>query len=141
MFEHANTRKLGNYPMHLFSFAELLKYLTAAGHNNYTKSGNIYLQQMQELEMTHPDVHHHFSNGLFVVRRSERLWAGIPSDQVIEQCLMRNLKTSGGLTYGSGMSEEQKTLSMPFCAQEKVESSILRWDHLGLVVIGKINSL
>ena len=73
--------------MHLFSFAELLKFLAAAGHNNYTKSGNIYLQQMHELEMTHPDVHHHFSNGLFVVRRSERLWAGIPSDQVIEQCV------------------------------------------------------
>ena len=32
---------------------------------------------------------------------------------------MRNLKTSGGLTHGSGMSEEQRnvwTLSMPLCA-------------------------
>ena len=62
---------------------------------------------------------HQFSNGLFVVWRSDRFWAGIPSDQVIEQCLMRNLKTSGGLTHGSGMSEEQRnmwTLSMSLCA-------------------------
>ena len=69
--------------------------------------------------MTHPDVLYKFSNGFFVVRRSDRFWAGIPSNQVIEQCLMRNLKTSGGLTHGSGMNEEQRnvwTLSMPLCA-------------------------
>ena len=39
---------------------------------------------------------------------------------VIEQCLMRNLKTLGGLTHGSGMTETQRTiwaLSMPVCAQ------------------------
>ena len=117
--KYITAERLGNYPMHLCSFADLLKYLAAAGHNNYTKSGNIYLQQMHELEMTHPDIHHQFSNGLFVVQKSDRFWAGIPSDQVIEQCLMRNLKTSGGLTHGSGMSEEQHsvwTLSMPLCA-------------------------
>ena len=42
------------------------------------------------------------------------------TDLVIEQCLMRNLKTSGGLTHGSGMTETQRTiwaLSMPVCAQ------------------------
>merc|ERR1712074_179196 len=100
---------------------------------------------MQELEMTHPDVHHHFSNGLFVVRRSDRLRAGIPSDQVIEQCLMRNLKTSGGLTHGSGMSEEQQTvwtLSMPFCAsahqaiQEMTSTTRTRPDTRPLVADG-----
>ena len=116
---YIKAERLGNHPMHLCSFADLLKYLAAAGHNNYTKSGNIYLQQVHELEMTHPDVLYKFSNGLLVVRRSDRFWAGIPSDQVIEQCLMRNLKTSGGLTHGSGMNEEQRnvwTLSMPLCA-------------------------
>ncbi|KAG1677778.1 Polycystic kidney disease protein 1-like 2 [Nymphon striatum] len=38
------------------------------------------------------------NSGLFVIRRSDRLWAGLPSDLVIEQVLMRFLKTNGGLT-------------------------------------------
>ena len=82
---------LGNYPLHLFSFAEVLKYLAAAGHNNkQSQAIYIYYIYLQELEITHPHVHHHFSNGLFVVHRSDRLLAKIPSDQVIEQCLIRN---------------------------------------------------
>ena len=37
-----------------------------------------------------------------------------------KQCLMRNLKTTGGLTYGSGMTELQQnilTLSTPISAE------------------------
>ena len=44
-------------------------------------------------------------------------WLG--SLLIIELCLMQNLKTSGGLTHGSGMSELQRniwTISMPICA-------------------------
>ena len=75
---------------------------------------------MSDLEIHHPDVYYHFCNGLHVVRRSPREWAGLSSDYVIETCLMRNLKTSGGLTQGSGMTETQRTqwtLSMPVCAE------------------------
>ena len=59
-----------------------------------------------------------FKNGMHVVRRSEREWAGLSTDLVIEQELMRSLKTSGGLTRGSGMSEYQRNiwlLSRPAC--------------------------
>ena len=97
----------------------MLPFLAATGHNNYVKSTYMYLQEMSDLENSHPDVHYHFSQGLHVVRRSDRQWAGLSTDLVIEQCLMRNLKTSGGLTHGSGMSESQRslwTLSMPICA-------------------------
>ena len=78
--------------MHLAATTEMLPYFAASGHNHYLKSSYIYVQQMHELEATHPDVYHHFSNGLFVVRRSERQWGGIPTDQIIEQCLMQNVK-------------------------------------------------
>ena len=69
----------------------------AAGHNYYTKSAYIYLQIMKDLPQTHPIVHEHF---LHVVRRSNRYWAGLSTDLIIEQVLMRSLKTSGGLTRG-----------------------------------------
>ena len=75
---------------------------------------------MMDLENSHPDIYFQFLNGLHVVRRSDRKWAGLSSDYVIETCLMRNLKTAGGLTHGSGMTETQRnqwTLSMPVCAE------------------------
>ncbi|CAH3177828.1 unnamed protein product [Porites lobata] len=52
--------------------------------------------------------------------RSDRLWAGLSTDLVIEQVLMRSLKTSGGLTRGRGFTEQQRLiwlLSMPACAE------------------------
>ena len=59
-----------------------------------------YLQEMSELENRHPDVYLKFVNGRHVVR-SSKFWAGLSSDLVIEQTLMRSLKTSGGLTHGN----------------------------------------
>ena len=43
--------------------------------------------------------------GFHVIRRSDRFWAGLSSDLVIEQVLMRSVKSSGGLTHGRGMAE------------------------------------
>jgi hypothetical protein len=57
---------------------------------------------------------------LHVVRRSDRLWAGISTDLAIEQVLMRSLKATGGLTSGRGMTERQRliwVLSKPASAE------------------------
>lgn len=65
----------------------MLPYFAAAGHNLYAK----------------PDVCALFMKGYHVLRRSERYWAGLSSDLVIEKELMRSEKTTGGLTRGRGM--------------------------------------
>ena len=96
----------------------MLPYLAASGHNNYTKSALVYVQQMEELEIKDPDtfqtlMKHH------VIRISDRFWAGLSTDLVIEQVLMRNIKTSGGLTRGKGFTEMQRSVwcqAMPYCA-------------------------
>ena len=75
---------------------------------------------MNSLESEHPDVYRKFEAGFNVVRRSNRMWAGLSTDLVIEQVLMRCVKTSGGLTRGRGMTERQRLtwlLSMPACAE------------------------
>ena len=62
----------------------------------------------------------HFQDGLHVIRRSDRYWAGLSSDLVIEQVLMRSIKTIGGLTRGRGMTEQQCviwSLAMPACTE------------------------
>lgn len=102
--------------MHLSSLNQMLPYLASAGHSHYTKSVHLYLQKMSKLESDHPDVYRRFLGGYHVVRLSNRHWAGLSVDLLIEQVL--SFKTYGGLTRGSGMSEQQRHLwlqSMPAC--------------------------
>ena len=64
----------------------------------------------------HPAVHQHFVEGLHVARRSDRAWAGLSTDLVIEQVLMQSLKT----TRSRGMTEQQRLtwlMAMPACAE------------------------
>jgi len=46
--------------------------------------------------------------GYFTIRRTDKFWAGLPSDQVIETTLMRSLKSVGGLTHGRSTTESVK---------------------------------
>ena len=112
--------RTGNWQLHLKSTYEILPYFAASGHNLYNKSAYIYLQSMCKLEQTNPEVYEAFVRGHHVLRRSDRFWAGLSTDLVIEQVLMRSVKTTGGLTRGRGMGETQRTswlLSMPACAE------------------------
>ena len=117
--EFIKGERMGNWETHLRSLHEMLPLLAASGHNLYTKSIHIYLQMMAKLPQQHSEVHAHFLNGLHVIRRSDRFWGGLSADLVIEQALMKNMKTRGGLTRGRGMGEIQRLvwlLGMPTCA-------------------------
>ena len=94
--------------------------MAASGHSLYAKSARIYISSMTNLPNDHPVVHQQFVEGLQVARRSERAWAGLSTDLMIEQVLIRSMKTSGGLTRGRGMTEQQCLtwlLAMPACAE------------------------
>ena len=112
--------RTGSWLMHLQAVSNCLPVFAAAGHFSYLRSAHYYLQQMSDLEETHPDVHQKFLDGFHVVRRSNQCWAGLSSDLVIEQTLMRSLKSIGGLTHGSGMTEDMRnlwTLSAPVTSE------------------------
>ena len=113
----------GNFSLHLSVVQEMLPYFAASGHNSYTKSAYIYLQTMQSFKDDHPVVHDLFQAGYHIVRRSDRYWGGLSTDLVIEQVLMRSVKSQGEVTSGRGMNEIQRLLwllSMPACAQVNV---------------------
>ncbi len=98
----------------------MLSYFAASGHSLYCKLAYLYLQTVSKLEETHPNVYQMFTNGYHVVRRSERFWAGLSTDLVIEQVLRRSSKTTGGMTRGRGMTDLQRSvwlLSTPACAE------------------------
>ncbi|GFO01027.1 hypothetical protein PoB_002753200 [Plakobranchus ocellatus] len=111
--------RTGNWNLHLYSMKEMLRYLTASEHSLYAKSVYIYLQQMQTLQEQHPEVFSAFSAGYHVLRRSDRFWAELSTDLVIEQTLMRSMKSVRGLARGRDMGDSQLTqwlLSRPACA-------------------------
>jgi len=99
LHKHIWAERTGNWHLHLQSISEILPYMAALGHNNYTKDLHLYLQQMSNLQYDHPDVYQHFQDGLHVIRHSDRYWAGLSSDLVIEQVLMRSMKTNGDLIH------------------------------------------
>ena len=72
--------RTGNWLLYLQALQQMLPYLAAAGHHNYTKSLVLYLTQMEKLQDTHPHVYSKFADGVFVLRRTESYWAGIYSD-------------------------------------------------------------
>ena len=92
--------------LHLSSVGEMLNPFAATGHIYYSMSGRFYLQQIAELSQTHPELYYQFSvAGNHAIHRSDRQWAGLWSDLVIEQVMMRSIKSNGGLTRGRGFSE------------------------------------
>ena len=112
--------RTGNWALYLQALQQMLPYLAASGHHNYTKSIVLYLHKMKKLQDTHPHVYNQFINGFFVVRRTDSYWAGIYSDLFIEQVLMRNVKAVGGLTRGRGFEQSTSLiwlLSTPACAE------------------------
>ena len=98
---------IDDWLLHIDSVSNSLPIFAAAGHHNYTKSTYLYLQSMLALKENNPEVYKNFSEGYFVVRRSDRTWAGLSPDLVIEQVLMRALKSTGGLTRRTGFNETQ----------------------------------
>ena len=65
----------------------------------------MYLQTIPELPVKYPYLHEKFSaEGYHTARRCDRFWGGLWKDLMIEQCMMRSIKSRGGLTRGKGMT-------------------------------------
>ena len=97
----------------------MLSLFAAAGHCNYVKSSYLYLRNMSQFETKHPDAYKKFQLGYHVIQYTNKSWVGFGSDVAIEQTLMRSLKSSGGATHGSEMTEEQRflwTMSSQVCS-------------------------
>ena len=113
--------RIGNWNLHLIAVGKMMNLFAATGHINYAKSSRLYLQLMLELPTDHPWLYNCFvEQGFHSVRRSSRYWAGLCTDLVIEQVMMRSIKSRGGLTRGRGMTETvhlQWIYSMHKCAR------------------------
>ena len=92
--------------LYLKSLLKKQPFSPASGHNNYGKSVPIFMDDTLSLEDTNIDAWNCFNDGFFFVRRSDKYWAALPPDLVIEQVLMASLKNCRtGLTHGRGTDE------------------------------------
>ena len=82
--------------MHRHAIFDRRPMFSAVGHPNYLKSAYHYLHNMFTLESDNIAVFHKFVNGFHVIRHTDQHWAGLGSDLLIEQMLMRPLKSTGG---------------------------------------------
>lgn len=116
--------RTGDWQLHISTVKKMLPYFHAAGHILYAKSAHLYCQQMSELESRlSPEEFKQFTiDGYFTIRRADRFWSGTSTDMIIEQCLMRSLKSSGGLTHGRGITENT-LMRWVTCAPINVEVS------------------
>jgi len=89
---------------------------------------------MIELKTDYPWVYESFhEHGYHTIRRSNRYWAGLSSDLVIEQVLMRPLKSRGDQLQGRGVKESVRTIwinSMHRCAGiHNAMSTLTKMEH------------
>ena len=96
----------------------MLPFLPAAGHNNYTKSALLYLQQRLELETTHQFMS---SSPRATNLSEEQISCGqrFLTNLGIEQILMHSVKSNGVALLSSKQQLQRKDLS-------KVKQM---WDH------------
>ena len=103
--------RTGNWNLHLVSVGKMINLFAATAHINYAKSSRFYLQTMLDLQTAPPWVYENFAvNGYHTVQRSDRFWAGLWTDLIIEQVLMQAVKSRGGLTRGRGVSENVRVM-------------------------------
>ena len=102
--------RFSNWMLHLQAVTKMANLFVATGHVNYARRTYMYVQDMLDLPNSHPWLHQKFMEGHHAIRRSDRFWAGLWSDLVIEQTLMCSLKSKGGLTRGRGFTENVRNL-------------------------------
>ena len=77
--------RTGNFDFPLQSVWAILPYFAASVHHLYARSAHIYLQTMQNLEVTNKKVYKRFENGYHVVLRSQRFLRRLSTDLIVEQ--------------------------------------------------------
>ncbi len=89
--------KEGNWLLHLCTIKSILPLFAVFNRTNYLRWCSLYLEDMQNLEKSAPDVYRHFMRGNFAVKRTLGKFKAVPADQCLEQTINRSQKSCGGV--------------------------------------------
>ena len=93
-FEHS----IGTCPswsIYLESFAEILDWMFVYDHQNYARSGSVYLHEMNNLETSHKYIYNHFSMGKFAPGYYKCDW-------IVECFIVKELKRNNSFAPSRG---------------------------------------
>ena len=98
--------RMGDFTLHLSWITNrMLHVILEAGHHNCAKGACLYFQMMKTYEKESAGdiaiISSFKENGNHVVSYSSNEWSSVWSDLTIEQTLMKNWKSEGGISGGS----------------------------------------
>ena len=85
----------GNWNLHLNAVKECMPLFITFDRTNYTRWCSIYIEDMQKLPQTAPDVYEAFLAGKFSVKRSPGTFNSVGTDMCLEQTINRSSKGKG----------------------------------------------
>ncbi|MES9882793.1 MAG: hypothetical protein ABW185_18145 [Sedimenticola sp.] len=111
----------GNWLLHLSSFAAMLPWFAIYDRINYTRWGSVYLADMHQLELTHPEVYTEFRSGNFVVKQTRQKFNQLSTDQALEH-VNKVSKMAGGLIGITREDSARDRWCLTFNQRSKVTS-------------------
>ena len=102
LMQNLTSERLGLWDDNQTSLKMMQPYLAATGHRHYFRSIARYVKSMENLDEYTSKL---FKQGMWVVRRTDRPYSGVPQDLLIEQTMMAALKGNEGLTRGRDFNE------------------------------------
>ena len=75
----------------------MLPHFFAMNRQNYARYLPVYLADMQQLELTHPDVYNEFAAGNHTISHSGQPFLQVSTDMALEQSINADSKSSGGV--------------------------------------------
>lgn len=101
----------GDWNLHLESVAEMMPHFFAMDRTNYSRWLPVYLGDMNQLDVTAPEVHREFLQEGHSVSRSCHPFNQVWTDMALEQSVNRDSKTKGGIV---GISQKADALERWF---------------------------
>ena len=115
----------GNFSLYKTSLVSLVPWMFSLDHINYARWMSVHIRDMNLLSSTHPDIHQEFTNGSFVVHKTEKVFSSIALDHAHEQ-VNAQVKGEGGAV---GLTENPAALRRWMIAGPEVARIIQEFEE------------
>ena len=90
------SQRTGDFDLYVSTLKEIIPWLFALDHTNYTRWLPVHLADMVRLESTAPELAEEFKQGRFVVQKSSNPFSSVSFDQAHENH-NKEVKGDGGI--------------------------------------------
>ena len=119
----------GLWDLHLTTVKDIMLFFAIFNRTNYMRWCSIYVEVMQKLKDTAPDVYESFIKGKFSVKRTSCNFNFVGVDMCLEQMINRSSKGKGGVV---GETERKEFFTM----WNLIYHEMLRVNNLGREISG-----